>query len=305
MFNVFRNRSFYGDATPTGGIVDLHHKKQGYQHNAVDYNIFNNNMNQFSSSASVATVMNSIRTYQTNVNGVGNIRCWASPINGACFENIEGTSNGTNDVSAYGKFNKDAFDNANGNHSIVPSSFPDLTPGRLWYAMTIIRSAGLLQGYMGTVFINFKNLPATGSNGLSDIFFPSQGNHYVEALVVHGNGSSEANDSISVYNNLDSQYTFSSDANANTNGYYQPDATTFKMSVDSGIWGFRSNRHIDGYLNSTTSTLDASAATLDLQDFSYGIQNLSSTDSSASTIHWHDQEISDTGYKVILWTAFS
>lgn len=305
MFNVFRNRSFYGDAFPIGGIIDLHHKKQGYQHNAIDYSIFNNNMNQFDVNSSISSVMGVIRTYQSNVNGVGNIRCWATPINGACFESITNNSDGTNDVSAFGKFNKDAFDNANGNHNIVPSSFPDLTPGCLWYAMSLIKSGSALQGYMGTVFINFKNLPATGANGLSDIFFPSEANHYVEALVIHGNGSVRPNDEINVYRNLDSLFTFSSDANANSSGYYSNSATDHRMSQDSGIWGFRSNRHIDGYLASSTQNLDASAASLDTQDFSYGIQNLNSSDSSASTVHWHNQEYSTSSYKVYLWTAFS
>jgi hypothetical protein len=285
------------------GVTDLQSKDQTKYFKDTDWRVWNNAMNTLTASTSTTGIMNNIRTYYTNQGATGNPKCWAAPIYGSMAESMGSSAYGTGDVSTNGEFNRDAFTNATNSHNIKGSAFEGLTRDCLWFAMSYFTTTGgFYQNYLGTVFLNFRHLPATGSNGLKEIFHPADSKHYVEALVMHGNRSSRTNDTIDIYSEAGMQFAFSSLANSGSSGFYN----NSQFSQNDGIWGIRTGNRIVGGASIDTDSLDASASSKTNGDYSYGIQNKNSTDSSANVIHWHDTEFTnETTYKVVCWTVFN
>ena len=274
----------------TSGVWDLNGSRQNLNGGATDISSFNQLLSAKSYEDGFSDFMTTMKLVHQ-----GDPVCWATPTHTNNFESLAAVSAGTGDVTADGKFNQDAFINANGDHYIKPSNFPGLTQGCLWYAMTVFRDqASTYQDYMGTVFINFRSLQQDGTKGLKDIFYPSESGHYTECLVIHGGGSEDDADTIMTYNSPDSGTSFSRLQNAGSNGYYGSN-----FSQDSGIWGYREGVMIDGkdgpVLGATTSA----------PYHCYGIQNFNSTDSSASTLHWKSTQYTNQNYRIMLWTEFS
>ena len=179
------------------GVSDLQSKDQTKYFKDTDWRVWNNAMNTLTANSSIASIMNNVRLYYGNQGSIGNPKCWAAPIYGSMAESMGSSANGTGDVSTNGEFNRDALSNATNSHNIKGSAFEGLTRDCLWFAMSYFTTTGgFYQNYLGTVFLNFRHLPATGSNGLKEIFHPSDSKHYVEAIVLHGNRSSRTNDTM-------------------------------------------------------------------------------------------------------------
>lgn len=274
----------YGGKT-AHGIWDLNREQYANFHDIGEGTSYLAQFYQSNSFSSLVTGLNFLYTS-------GTATVWGTPTNTNNFESLAQDAVGTNSVTNAGKYNPDAFDNANGNHSIVPSAIPGCTQGCLWYAMSYWRNSGVqFKDYMGTVFLNFRTKPATGSNGLKEIFYPNTSDP-IEAFVRHGNGSDFPHKSSNLYNDIYTGTGFSYGQSPTSNGYYN----SSKFSLDDGTWGFRQGVHVDG---KNGFPLDASEP-----GHSYGVQNYKSSDSSASTLHWGDTEYLNQSYKILLWTEF-
>lgn len=289
-FNFFRNGcSRYGfpSSRASGGIYDLGRRQSA---NTIDYTGFTDPLNVSQHTSSFSTLFSQI------TNKIPDATLWATPVRSNCFEELHGVTVGTNDVTTAGRYNMDAFDNTNGDHSIKPSDFPGCTKGCVWYAMSVMFDGPTTAtDYLGTVYFNFRQIPANGSNGLKEIFAPQGRGNHIEAFVVHGNGSTESNKSQVTHTDLNSGNMFSRINQGGTNGYYGQ-GTDNDFSSDHGIWGYRLGSMVDG---TSGPYLDSSS------DISFGVQNANSTDGAVNVVHWQNTEhTSQLNWKVMLWTVF-
>lgn len=285
------------------GVVDLDAKlKDGPQYT-------NSDGNAGLDYIAITTQFNSLNSaymphqyFQTNLRqyaGVSDATVWAHPGATSNFETLTGTAANGNLTTA-NKFDTSQFDNP-GTYSIRPSSFPGLTGGCLWYAMSMWTVSSFSMSHLGTVFLNFRTIKATGSNGLSSLFAPTMFRP-TEAFVVHGSGSNKPNLYQERHVDPRAGTYFSSEADPGPNGYHT--STSTKMSLSDGIWGYRAgSKRLDGS-GENGFNLGSQSATLGQK--TYGITNFNSTDSSANDIFWGDTVYyNQSSLRCLLWTVYT
>lgn len=242
--------------------------------------------------------------FQTNLRsnaGLSNATVWAHPGATNNFETLAGIAANGNLTTA-NKFDTSQFDNP-GTYSIRPSAFPGLTGGCLWYAMSVWTVSSFTTSHLGTVFLNFRTIKATGSNGLSDLFAPAMFRP-TEAFVVHGSGSNKDNFYTERHVDPRAGTYFSSEAAAGSNGYATSTSGGPIMSLSDGVWGYRAGSiALDGSGENGGALLPMSGT---FGQKCYGIQNYNSTDSSANEIYWGDQVFYDqSSFRFLLWTVYA
>ena len=205
------------------------------------------------------------------------------------------------------------FDNPS-TWSIVPSNFPGLTAGCLWYCISLFRGSGLPEGvsfgHVGDIYINYPQHKATGSNGMSTLFSPCMVRP-TEGFAVYGeysNDTSADGGFTQAFASGRSGTIFSSKQDPGPNGYH----SSTQFSADDGIWGFREEQILDGAgalgstLN-TTSTQKLITASGSYGAECFGIQNFKSTDSSANDLFWSSNNpiYNDSNLRCYVWSAFN
>jgi hypothetical protein len=292
-YNFFRygcSRLGFPTSGGSSAINDLGKRQNGI--NTIDYLGITDHLNVRAHTDSFSTLFSEITDM------IPDATLWATPVRSNCFMDLHGVTVGTNDVTDAGKYNKDAFDNASGNHSIKPSDFPGCTKGCIWYAMSIfIDQDGTAQDFLGTVYFNFRQLPADGTNGLKEIFHPAGRGNHIEAFVVHGNGSTEPNKDSVLHSDIGSGSLFSRTKLSGGNGYWGGSGSDFDFTNDNGVWGYRLGSMLCA---NQGPYLDAST------EISFGVQaNGATTDSNVNVVHWQNTEYaSQLNWKALLWTVF-
>ena len=266
-------------------------------------NNINNGLNAFNAT--------SVTTNNAGYNFLKNNGCmpWARPVYGACAENMRGITTYGNGISLEGYFTPD-FMGVHGvyqnNSPVKPSNFPNCTPGCVWYGISIWKSGFTSNAFLGTAFINYRQIPASeGSTGpgLGNCFFPPR-EQFIECFVIHGSGSNRPLGTIETFNNPDSATFFSSDANfrrgASTSGMQfgaSKSSTQTNFSYNDGLWGYREGATLDG---NQVSFINSSIFA------SFGFGNFKSNDSSATIVYWGRQQIySGTGFSSFVWTILN
>ena len=307
-YNRYRNKSAIVSNSRIennrfSGVVDLDAKlKDGPQYTNTDGNAgldYKAITTQFSSLTSSYMPFQYFQTNLQSHAGVSGATVWAHPGATSNFENLAGIAANGN-LTAANKFDTSQFDNP-GTYSIRPSSFPGLTGGCLWYAMSMWTVSSFSMSHLGTVFLNFRTIKATGSNGLSSLFAPTMFRP-TEAFVVHGNGSNKPNLYQERHIDPRAGTYFSSEAEPSSNGYHTSTGT--KMSLSDGIWGYRSGEYrLDGSGENGVNLVSPSSSQ---GQKCYGISNFNSTDSSANDIFWGDTVYyNQSSLRLLLWTVYT
>lgn len=308
-YNYYKNNAFFDsggiaesvrnkslDSNKSSGVTDLSAPSPSMAYD-IDYEAVNTLFNTYTTgNFSYSTAANALK----NISGLGGAKVWGTPVYSAAFESMVGVANTPVGITSTGQFEKNMFD-APSTYPIQPSNFPGLTKGCLWYAMSIWvpGSTGSSPCHMGTVYINFPDIKATGSNGLSSLFWPVMSRR-VEAFVVYGEYMNSAvgghpDGYTEAFTDPEASWMMSSESAAQSNGYFQPSGTYFRMSANDGVWGFKSSSYLDGH---GYGSLVASS------NFeSFGIQNVASNDSSITQVYWGDHSKITTAYKILLWTV--
>lgn len=241
----------------------------------------------------------SLSTITSYLGGQG-CKVWATPTYNACAERLLNVTAGTNGVGLDGRFARGYIDVDQNNYGIKPSNFPDCTPNRVWYAMSIWINA--TDSYLGTAFINYKQVPASLASagpGLAAMFYPHR-EQFTECFVLHGDGSNMPTGRNETFNHSDSATMFSSDMQIGTSGYntrYSRGGLNNCISYNDGLWGYREGSTLDGNsLNFATSLYP-----------SFGFGNFKSSDTSATTIYWGigNSYSNQTTYRCAVWTMFN
>ena len=284
-YNYFKNNAFLNsggpanqtnyqslDAIKSSGVSDLSAPSPQMLYD-VDYEAVNTLFNTYTITTAQSTVTAGLK------NAISGAKVWATPIYNAAFENLVGAQTTPHgNLQTTGQFERNVFDSPSAN-PIQPSNFPGLTKGCLWFAMSFW-TPGSTQGapnHLGTIYMNFPDLPATGSNGISSLFSPVYSKR-VEAFVVYGsylnqNESQYENGYTESYTQPDQTWTLSSESNANSDGYAQISSSAFRISANDGVWGFRTSGDV------ALTPFGGSVK-------SFGVQNYNSLDSSVDDIYW-------------------
>lgn len=241
--------------------------------------------------------INLLRNLNSNISAI------AAPQTNSMAESMAGTAAGGN-LQIWGNFDTWPLEYPN-LYTPVGSAFPGLTPGCLWYAMSYWHISSGSHEYVGTVYLNFPQFEADGVRGIKDLFFPAMVRN-TEAIVRHGSsaGNYAFKDQLT-FNSGQSGTVFSSVQQPGEYGYH----STSKFSRDNGIWGYRSERLLDGEgragsnLYSTTVSLNESSSQTGL---SFGFQNYRSTDTAANDLYWglEHQLITNQTIRCIVWSVF-
>lgn len=228
-------------------------------------------------------------------------KVWATPIYNACAERLVNvTTYGNGLGSESGKYTRDFFSSGQTAYGIKPSNFPDCTPNRIWYAMSIWINA--TDSYLGTAFINYKQIPASTASagpGIAAMFYPHR-EQFIECFVLHGDGSNMPLGRNETFNHSDSATFFSSDMQITSTGYnqtYSRGGMNSAFSYNDGLWGYKEASTLDGNSNNHASTTYAS----------FGFGNFKSQDTAATTIYWGTGNTysSQTTYRCLVWTMFN
>ena len=309
-YNYYKNNAFFDgggiadasrtkslDSIKSSGVTDLSMPSPSMSYD-IDYEAVNTLFNTYTTSNFAYTTAGSALK---NISGLSGAKVWATPTYNAAFETLLGVARSPVGVTAGGQFEKNMFDNPS-SYPIQPSNFPGLTKGCVWYAMSIW-VPGNTQGapcYMGTVYINFPDIKADGTNSLKDLFYPVYSKR-VEAFVVYGeymaaNTTTDFSDGHTrAFTDPEASWMMSSESSPSSNGYFNPGGTVYKMSANDGVWGFKSSSYLDGHgYGSLTS-----GTTFD----SFGIQNVNSIDVSVDDVYWGDFVKATSNFRTILWTV--
>ncbi len=237
-----------------------------------------------------------LRTLNSDISAI------AAPQTNNMAESMSGTNAGGN-LQDWGKFDQWPLEYPN-LYTPVGSAFPGLTPGCLWYAMSYWYILSGSHEYVGTVYLNFPQFEADGVRGLKDLFYPAMVRN-TEAIVRHGSSAGDYTfkDQLT-FNSGQSGTVFSSVQQPGEYGYH----STSKFSRDNGIWGYRSERLLDGegrdgsQLYSTKVSLNESSSQNGL---SFGFQNYRNTDTSANDLYWgfNHQLITNQTIRCIVWSV--
>jgi len=309
-YNYYKNNAFFDsggiaedvrnkslDSNKSSGVTDLSTPSPSMTYD-IDYEAVNAAFNPYTTATfNYTTAANALK----NISGLSGAKVWGTPAYNAAFEGLAGVTPSQVGVTAGGQFEKNMFDNPS-TYPIQPSNFPGLTKGCLWYAMSIWVPGPAAQspGHLGTVYINFPDIKADGTNSVKDLLYPVYSRR-VEAFVVYGSHL-ETSTSIQVpsgytaaFTDPEASWMLSSESNVSSNGYYWPASTYYRMSANDGVWGFKSSSYLDGHgYGSLTSGGNFE---------SFGIQNFGSTDSSVNDVYWGDFVKVTTHYKILLWTV--
>lgn len=281
----------------TKGVKDLTENNPNTVATAQLHTI-NDNLNNYS----LSTVTNSQSTVSTYLQQQG-CKVWATPKYDACAEKLPNvTTYGNGLGSESGKYTRDFWSSGQTAYGIKPSNFPDCTPNRIWYAMSIW--ANVTNSYLGTAFINYKQIPAStayAGPGLAAMFYPHR-EQFIECFVLHGSASPKGLGTQETFNHADSATYFSSNMEIGGAGYHSGTSiagVSQAFSYNDGLWGYREGTTLDG--NATPHINSSSFA-------SFGFGNFKSTDTTASIIYWGRGNIystSQTGFRCLVWTMFN
>ncbi len=284
----------------TAGIVDLNNHN-GLSTDIVDYQAVNTLFNTYSTGASLTTLNNGLK----GITGLSGAKVWGTPQRYDAFESLEAvTASPAGQLTQAGVFDKSLFDNPS-TYPIQPSNFPGCTKGCLWYAISIWRNAATFgaPSFIGTIYLNFREYPATGSNSLRELHYPAQ-SRAVEAFIVYGEYEEQTyptsehlpNGYEVTYNDTSARYMLSSEAHPGPNGYVTFSPTYARISQQDGIWGYKTSTPIDGH--------KWGLGTYSGSTLSFGIQNLNSSDSTVNDIYWGKKYYSNVStLRVLLWTV--
>ena len=309
-YNYFKNNAFLNsggigtntnykslDAIKSSGVTDLSAPSPQMLYD-VDYEAVNTLFNTYEHTTAQSTITAGLK------NAISGAKVWATPIYNAAFENLVGVQTTTHgDLQSNGQFERNVIDNESSN-PIQPSNFPGLTKGCLWFAMSYW-SPGNTQGaptHIGTIYMNFPDLPATGSNGIRSLLYPLYSKR-VEAFIVYGeyleqNNSQFENGYTETYTHPNSKWYLSSEAYAiGSSGYYSASPTFHRISQQDGIWGFKTESQINGH-DGHNLTANAGATK------SYGVQNYNSSDSSVDDLFWGTfNKLNNQNWRANIWTV--
>ena len=230
-----------------------------------------------------------------------NIKAIAAPVTNNMAESMSGTS-ASGQLNDWGKFDQSIFDNPS-TYTPVASALTGLTPGCLWYAMSYWYIASGSHEYVGTVYLNFPQFEADGVRGIKDLFFPAMVRN-TEAIVRHGTSAGDYTfkDQLT-FNGGQSGTVFSSVQQPGENGYH----SATKFSRDNGIWGYKSERLLDGEGRWGNSLYQSSVALASTgYSLSFGFQNFRGSDSGANDIYWglNGVEITNQTIRCLVWSVF-
>jgi len=309
-YNYFKNNAFLNsggisssannkslDAIKSSGVSDLSAPSPQMLYD-IDYEAVNTLFNTYDHNTSQSTITAGLK------NAISGAKVWATPINNAAFENLVGTTTTTHgDLQTNGQFERNVIDNESSN-PIQPSNFPGLTKGCLWFAMSFWapgNSSGA-PGHLGTIYMNFPDLPATGSNGIKSLLYPMYSKR-VEAFIVYGqylesNNSQYENGYTETYSSPVARWYISSEAyNYGSTGYYTQSGPSYRISNNDGIWGFRTDGTVNGHDGSNLSTYQGAGK-------SFGVQNYNSNDASVDDVYWGTfTKSSNTFWRANIWTV--
>ena len=308
-YNYFKNNAFLNsggsetavnykslDAIKSSGVTDLSAPSPQMLYD-VDYEAVNTLFNTYDQNTAQSTVTAGLK------NAISGAKVWATPVYNAAFENLVGTTTTTHgDLQNTGEFERNVIDNETSN-PIQPSNFPGLTKGCLWFAMSFWAPGSTFGAptHFGTIYMNFPELQATGSNGIRSLLYPIY-NRRVEAFIVYGNYhagnlNTFENGYTETYSDVNSRWCLSTAAySIGNSGYYFPTAGVFRISANDGIWGFKTNSSINGHDGTNLSSFSGSTK-------SFGIQNYNSNDSSVDDLYWGVHVKASTSLRGVIWTV--
>jgi len=256
----------------------------------VDYKSVHNLFNTYTNTTSNSTILSGIQNLNSDY------KIWALPVNGNVVEDLLAVSPpaGAGTLTTSGKFDYQMFGSSA--PVLTKGSFPGLTPNCAWFAISIFPGpSGTFNagGYMGTIYMSFPETQDKTNIRLKDLFYPIQARR-VELFIDYGEMSNH-NHYTASYNSPNTRWLLSGESRIGSNGYYS--GSTQGFSFNDGIWGAKTNTIVDG------ANVGLSTGYFGGPQLSFGIQNLNSTDSTATTIHFGDTYITSmTNYKCVLWT---